>query len=257
MKNQEVAKESRLKVLELVYKAQTSHIGSLFSCADIFAVLFDKIDLGKDKFVLSAGWKAAMLYYHMWRKGLITQGELDSYCQPGSKWIGLSEPVHEFITIAGGSMGLGLPGAVGLALAKKIKKEPGIVYCLMSDGEQQIGTTWESAMIAAHHKLTNLVVIIDNNQLQAMGQVEDVLNIEPLATKWRTFGWQVQTTPGHDFDLLEEALTQPPLDMIQPRCIIADTVKGKGVSFMANDNQWHYRAPNKDEYEAAIKELNV
>src|SRR3990167_10249553 len=186
---EETAKKSRIKCLELVYKAQTSHIGSLFSCADIMAVLFEKIDLRNDKFVLSAGWKACMLYYHLWRKRKITNEELNSYCQPGSKFIGLTEPIIPEILFSGGSMGMGLPAAVGFALAKKLKKEEGKVYVIMSDGELAVGTTWESALIASHHQLDNLVVICDYNGWQAMGKTNEILNIEPLIDKWRAFGW--------------------------------------------------------------------
>src|SRR3990167_10363431 len=170
----QIAKDARLRVLDLIYGAQTSHIGSNFSCIDILAVLFEKIDLDKDKFVLSKGWVAASLYYFLWRKGRITEEELNSFCKEGSKFIGLAEPITPDIMIAGGSMGLGLPGAVGLALAKKIKKEEGKVYVLMSDGEMQSGTFWESILITRHHKLDNLVILVDYNGLQAMGETRDV-----------------------------------------------------------------------------------
>lgn len=249
----EIAKESRLKVLDLVYKAQTSHIGSLFSCADIFAVLFEKIDLDKDKFVLSAGWKAAMLYYHLWRKGRITQEELDSYCQPGSKWIGLAEPIHKDIQIAGGSMGYGLPGAVGLALAKKLKGEEGKVYCLMSDGELAIGTTWEAALIAAHHKLDNLVVVVDVNGFQAMGKTEGILK-----SFFPFDGWSGAVIDGHSFNEIEKAVTRNldwELHKDWPFAVIAKTIKGKGVSFMENSNLYHYKQLSQDEYERACEEL--
>lgn len=251
---EQIAKESRRKCLDLVYKAQTSHIGSLFSCADLVAVIFSKIDLDKDKFLLSAGWKACMLYFHLWKKGRITEDELSSYCQEGSKFIGLAEPITPDIKIAGGSMGLGLPGAVGLALSKKMKGEDGKVYCLMSDGEMQIGTTWESAMIASQYNLTNLVVITDYNGLQAMGEVKDILNIEPLGNKWRTFGWLVRECNGHDFDSIEDALNFPS-DISQPQAIIAKTVKGKGVSWMAGNNIFHYKQLSDDEYLRASEEL--
>lgn len=244
----EIAKESRLKVLDLVYKAQTSHIGSLFSCADIFAVLFEKIDLDKDKFVLSAGWKAAMLYYHLWRKGRITLEELDSYCQPGSKWIGLAEPIHKDIQIAGGSMGYGLPGAVGLALAKKLKGEEGKVYCLMSDGEVAIGTTWESLLIIKQHDLRNLVIIVDNNGFQAMGRVAEVLDSSmPCKYTW---------VDGHDFEELDRVLDKRWFVGSQvPHVVVAHTTKGKGVNFMENNNLYHYKQLSQDEYERACEEL--
>jgi transketolase len=250
MKYEQIAQDSRLKVLDLVYKAQSSHIGSLFSCADIFAVLFENIDLDKDKFVLSAGWKACMLYYHLWRKGRITLEELDSYCQPGSKFIGLAEPIHPDIQIAGGSMGFGLPGAVGIALAKKIKGEEGKVYCLMSDGEQAIGTTWESALIAAHHKLDNLVVIVDNNGFQAMGKTSKILDTPPDI--WHDLGWKWDMITGHDYMFIEKVILE---NSSRPKVIIAQTVKGKGVSFMENNNLYHYKNLSEEEYERAKTEL--
>ena len=248
----EIARQSRIKVLELIYKAQTSHIGSNFSCADIMAVLFEKIDLDKDRFVLSAGWKAAMLYYHLWRKGRITEEQLNSYCQPGSKFIGLAEPIHPDIPLAGGSMGLGLPGAVGLALAKKLKGEDGKVYVLMSDGELQIGTTWESIQIAAQHKLNNLTVLIDQNDFQAMGKTEDILK-----TYFPCGGhWDYSYPDGHDFTSLESSLRE---DWVRypekPRVITCKTTKGKGVNFMENNNLYHYKQLSSEEFSKALEEL--
>ena len=197
------AKEARLKVLDLIFNAQTSHIGSNFSCIDILTVLFDKIDLDKDKFILSAGWKAASLYYFLWKKGRITEEQLNSYCKDGSPFIGLAEPIHPDIPIAGGSMGLGFPMAVGLALAKKLKKEDGTIYVLMSDGELQCGTTWESALIAAHHNLSNLVVFVDNNGFQAMGRTDDI-----LSCGFPTKGLSAHAINGHDFLMIERAIRE-------------------------------------------------
>ena len=258
MTPEEIALDSRKTCLHLVYKAQTSHIGPLFSCAEIFASVFDRIDLDKDKFVLSAGWKACMLYYHLWRNGRITEEELNSYCQPGSKFIGLAEPIlPNLIPIAGGSMGIGLPGAVGLALAKKLKGEDGKVYCLMSDGEQAIGTTWESAAIASHHKLDNLVVLIDRNQFQAMGKTEDILAIEPLRRKWRAFNWETREIDGHSIPELQDALTYPKHYKNRPLVIICNTIKGKGWKRAENNNLYHYLHISDEDYKEAIKELNA
>ena len=257
MKNyKEIARETRIKVLDLIYKAQGSHIGSNFSCIDLLTVLFEKADLDKDKIILSKGWAAASLYYFLWRKGRITEEELDSYCQPGSKFIGLAEPIIPEIPAAGGSMGFGLPFGVGFALAKKIKKEKGKAYVLMSDGEMDCGTTWESALIGAHNKLDNLIAIVDANELQAMGKVKEILNIEPLKDKWQAFGWEVREINGHDFEEIEKALINPPLQAGKPVVIIARTIKGKGVSFLEGDNIWHYKAPSEEEYQRALKELN-
>lgn len=250
----EIAKTSRKVVLNMIYKAGTSHIGSNFGAADLFAVLFEKLNLDRDKFVLSCGWKAALLYFHLWKKGRITEDDLNSYCQEGSKWIGLAEPVHKDVPFAGGSMGMGFPASVGYALSKKLKGGEGTIYCFMSDGEQQIGTTWEAAMLASQHKLSNLVVIVDYNALQAMGSVKDILNLEPLADKWRAFGWCVTEIDGHDYDAIEEALAFP-TDNTQPQVIIANTVKGKGVSWMEGQNLWHYAQVKEEDYNKAMLEL--
>lgn len=247
----QIALEARKKVLTLIYEAQTSHLGSNFSCIDILATLFEQIDLDQDIFVLSKGWAAASLYYFLWKKGRITIDELNSYCKSGSKFIGLAEPVIPEIKIAGGSMGLGFPGAVGLAMAKKMKREKGTVYCLMSDGEMQIGTTWESAMIAAHYGLDNLVVIVDFNKLQAMGTTKDVLDLFPLTPKWLAFNWHPIPIDGHHYPSIDVALRTDSFG--KPKVIIADTIKGKGVPFMEGDNIWHYKAPEKEEYELAMK----
>lgn len=251
-----IANDSRKKVLELVYKAGTSHIGSLMGCADIIAVLFEKIDLDKDKFILSAGWKAAMLYYHLWRKGRITLKELNSYCQKGSKWIGLAEPVHKDIPFAGGSMCMGIAAGVGFALSKKLNNDNGKVVVLESDGALNGGITWEAAMIASHHHLNNLFVIVERNFLQAMGGTHDILEIEPLVDKWKAFGWEVRQVDGHYHEQIERALTYPPLYRNRPVVIIATTIKGRGVSFMENVNLWHYAKLEKSDYENALIELN-
>lgn len=249
----QIAKESRLKVLELVYKAQTSHIGSLFSCADIFAVLFEKMK-EEDRFVLSAGWKACMLYYHLWRKGKITTEQLDSYCQEGSEFIGLAEPIIPEISFAGGSMGFGLPASVGFAMAKKMSGEKGRVYCFMSDGEMDIGTTWESALIASHHKLDNLIVFVDYNGYQAMGKTSDVLDLAPLYSKFTSFGWTVLNVIGHDYEQIEKAID---VTAHKPLVIICNTIKGKGVKFMEKNNLYHYKQLSEDEFLDATEDIHA
>jgi transketolase len=260
-KYREIAREVRKTVLRLIYEAQTSHIGSNFSCIDLLTVLYDIADIDKDlkedrdRIVVSKGWVAAALYTFLARKGIIPEEDLETYCKDGSKYIGLAEPNVRGVEAAGGSMGFGLPFGVGFALAKKIKKEKGKTFVLMSDGEMDCcGTTWESALIAAHNKLDNLVAIIDFNGLQAMGKVEDILKIEPLKDKWQAFGWEVREINGHNFEEIEEALTSP---QSKPLAIIARTIKGKGVSFMEGDNIWHYKAPSEEEYQRALKELDA
>lgn len=274
---EEIALDARRKVLALIYKAQTSHIGSNFSCIDILTVLFEHINLDRDRFVLSKGWAAASLYYFLWRKGRLNEEDLNSFCQHRvcgrcdkieeavctdcsgtrtvqSPFIGLAEPVHSDIVIAGGSMGLGFPGAVGLALAKKIKGENGIVYCLMSDGEMHIGTTWEAALIASHHNLDNLVVIVDNNELCGMGETSAILDIRSITNKWREFRFEVDEIDGHNFDEIQKIISADTTNKM-PTAMIANTVKGKGVPFMERDNLWHYAQIKEDDYTKALQEL--
>lgn len=288
---EKIATDARIKVLELIFKAQTSHIGSNFSAIDIMTVLFDKADHEKDEVILSAGWKAAAWYYFLWKKGVITEEELNSFCQEikcekcegvgtimikdwdayriaenkkllgcngcratgkiQSPFIGLTEPMGRWgLKFAGGSMGYGLPAAVGFALAKKLKGEKGKVYCLMSDGEIQIGTTWESFLIARQYKLHNLVVIVDANAFQAMGKVDDILSVSfPLQ------GWEGISIDGHNFAEVEKSLEDLTGDKL-PKVIMANTTKGRGVSFMENNNLYHYKQLDYNEYTQALKELN-
>lgn len=246
------ALDARLKVLQMVYEGQTSHIGSNFSCIDLLTVLFDKIDVAKDKVVFSKGWVAASAYYFLAKVGILPEASLDLFCKEGSPLIGLVEPNVPGIEAAGGSMGYGLPFGVGFALAKKLNGDTGKIYVLMSDGEMAVGTTWESALIAAHHKLDNLVVIVDKNKLQAMGTTNEVLGIDPLYPKWVAFGWSVVNIEGHDFLDIQGALENTPH---KPTIIIANTVKGKGVSFMEDSNLYHYKNLTEEEYNDAKKEL--
>jgi len=256
-----IANEARKKVLEMVYKAQTSHVGSNFSCIDILSVLYSLANVDKDlkedrdRIVLSKGWGAAALYFFLAEKGIVPKEDLDTYCREGSEYIGLAEPLVRGVEAAGGSMGFGLPFSVGFALAKKIKKEKGKAFVVMSDGEMDCGTTWESALIASHHKLDNLAVIVDYNGLQAMGETNKILNIEPLKEKWEAFGWEVREINGHNFQEIEESLTNLPAVQGKPTIILAKTIKGKGVSFMEGENIYHYKPPSDEQYQQALKEL--
>lgn len=247
-----IATQARRKVLELIYRAQTSHLGSNFSAIDLMAVLFEKMDLDRDKFVLSAGWKAASLYYFLWKKGRITEEQLNSYCQEGSPFIGLAEPVHQDIPFAGGSMCMGIAAGVGFALAKKLKNEEGKVYVLESDGGLNGGITWEAVSIASQHHLNNLVILVDVNGLQAMGKTEDILNMQPIEKKFSSFGWHVHEIRGHNYKDIIDALM---CENEKPTAILAKTVKGKGWKRAQDNNVYHYKAPSEEEYKEAVKEL--
>ncbi|MEX2033260.1 MAG: transketolase [Candidatus Colwellbacteria bacterium] len=250
-----IATEARKKVIEMIFRAQSSHVGSNLSSIDILAVLFEKMDLEKDKFIASKGWVAASVYYFLAEKGVIPKEDLERYCQPNeTEYIGLVEPHHKFgLEFAGGSMGFGLPAGVGFALAKKLNNDSGKIHVLMSDGEMQIGTTWESILIAKQHQLSNLVAWIDNNRFQAMGPTKEILNVEPIDERVKSFGWAVQRIDGHNFEEIERAFNN--LSNDSPNLIVCDTIKGKGVSFMEGNNLYHYKNLSEKEYEEAMEEL--
>ena len=177
---------------------------------------------------------------------------IDKNCK---KCNGNGEYLENFIPFAGGSMGLGVAGAVGFALAKKLSNEKGKVYCLESDGGMNVGINWEALMIAAHHKLNNLVLIIEDNGFQAMGNTKDILKME-LDKKFKAFGWEVRKCDGHNYHEIECVLTWPSLYTDKPIVIIAKTTKGKGISFMENENKWHYLKVDEKDYQLALNELN-
>ena len=258
----EIACRARLKVLDMIYKAQTSHIGSNLSVIDILTVLYMGVaknldgDLrpDRDRIILSKGWAAASLYYFLAEKGIIPKGDLETYCMPGSKYIGLAEPTVRGVEAAGGAMGHGLPMGVGMALAAKRAGESWHTYVVMSDGEMQCGTTWECALLAAHHQLDNLTVIVDCNGWQAMGRIQDVLDTTVLSGKWEGFGWCVFVNiNGHHYETLLECLESGWQN--GPNVTLARTIKGKGVPEMEDKLGWHYWNIPEDVYLRAKEAL--
>lgn len=245
----EQAKAARRKVLEMVHRAGTSHIASNFSVIDIATVLYDVA--GKNDLIIwSKGWVAATIYYFLSLKGEIPAEDLEKF--PNEPYFGLAEPAVNGVHVAGGSMGHGLPVAVGMALGKKLAGEPGRVFCIMSDGEMNEGTTWESAAVAAHHKLDNLVVLIDANGWQAMGKTKDVLNFDPIPKHWRGFGWFAVSCNGHDHKIINHHLSRAPE---APFVIVCKTIKGKGVSFMEDHLLYHYKHVSDEAYKNALEQL--
>lgn len=258
-----IATRARRRVLDMVFKAQTSHIGSNFSSIDLLAVLYmgvvknldESFRHDRDRVIASKGWIAASMYHFLAEKGVVPEKDLETYCMPDSPYIGLAEPTVRGIEAAGGAMGHGLPMGTGMALGAKRANESWHTYVLMSDGEMDCGTTWESAMIASHHKLDNLTVIIDYNKWQALGRTNDVLQIEPLKDKWVSFGWEVLEIDGHDYTAIEKALRHKREG--SPLAIIAHTVKGKGVKEFEDKLVWHYKNIPEDVYKKALKELEI
>lgn len=250
-KYKELAKQTRREVLKLIHKGQTSHIASCFSLTDIAVVLYE--NLQKDDLVIwSKGWAAALHYVLEIRRGNLDR-ETVFNTFPNAPYLGLLEKSCPTVITAGGSVGHGLPVAVGMALARKRAGEPGKIYCLMSDGELNEGSTWEAVMLAAHHKLDNLVAIIDKNGWQAMGKTEDVIDLEPIDYKWQAFGWGVETINGHNHDEIEEALAMR--GSLMPCVIVANTIKGEGLSFTRNHLTYHYKHIDDADFKRGMEEL--
>jgi len=262
-----LAKKIRAHALRMVHRASASHIGGCFSVADILAVLYSsilKVDPNnplwplRDRFILSKGHACAAHYAVLAEKGFIPLDWLSTYGQNGGRLFSHSS-CHGIpgMEVSTGSLGHGLSIGCGMALAGQRDTNKFRVFTLLSDGECNEGSTWEAVMFASHHKLANLVAIVDQNKLQAFGYTDDVLNLNPLSEKWRTFGWAVQEIDGHNFREIEKALLSVPFDVGQPSCIIAPTIKGNGVSFMENQLAWHYKSPNDEQLQQALAELDV
>lgn len=248
----ELARQARLKVLQMVHDGQTCHIASNLSVIDLATVLYENLQ-PNDEVVWSKGWAAASIYYFLHKQGKITDADLASF--PQAPFLSLAETTVPGVHVSGGSMGHGLPVAVGMALAKKRAGEKGKVYCIISDGEMNEGTTWEAAMVAAHHKLDNLCVIVDKNNWQAMGRTSEVLDLGDLELKWHAFNFVSVAINGHDYDVIELEIRHSFPD--KPKCIIANTIKGKGVSFMEDSLEYHYKYVDDSDYQRAVHELET
>jgi transketolase len=259
-----IATRIRLRDLEMVYEAKAGHIGGDMSAIDILTTLYFEVlrynaakplAPERDRFVLSKGHCAGALYVTLAEAGFIPQEELATFLKPESRLNGhpnrTKVPGVETNT---GPLGHGLPIAVGMAKAAKISKAAWRTYVLTGDGELQEGSNWEAAMAAAQFKLDNLTLVIDRNRLQQGARTEATNALEPLADKWRAFGWLVKEVNGHDYGELVAALSSDATGG-QPLCIIAHTIKGQGISFMCDKVEWHHKVPSAAEYELARREL--
>lgn len=254
----------RLKTLEIIYKSKSSHIGSCFSCADIIAVLYHYIlkfnsknpKLStRDRFILSKGHAAAILYSALALKNFFSIKSLDKYGQNNSKYMAHVSHRVDGVEFSTGSLGHGLPFAVGKAYIAKLNKKKFRIFTLISDGELNEGSNWEAIMFASHHNLNNLVVILDYNKLQSLTTNEETLKLEPLKEKLLAFDWNVKEIDGHNHLDIKKTLLKRESSNQAPLFVIANTIKGKGVTFMENKVEWHYKSPTKLEYEAAQIEL--
>jgi transketolase len=254
----------RRDVLRMTSRAGSSHVGSNFSIVELLAVLYSRFLRvrpdqpawpDRDRFILSKGHACAVLYSVLAERKFFPREWLDSFYLDGARLAGHATSGVPGIEVSTGSLGHGLSIATGMALVAKRDAHAYRTICLLSDGECDEGSTWEPVLFAAQHRLDGLVAIVDFNKIQSLGTVEEVLALEPFADKWRAFGWAVEEIDGHDVHAIGDVLSRLPLQREKPTCIIAHTVKGKGVSFMEDRLLWHYRCPRGDELHDAVAEL--
>lgn len=258
----------RARIIKTSHLAGIPHLGSCLSCIDILTVLYFAVlridtqaprDPNRDRFILSKGHGAPALFQVLALRGFFPESLLDDYGVDGGIFAEHPPtPQHlPSIEAATGSLGHGLPMALGMALAGRIQRRDYKVYAVLSDGECNEGSVWEAAMLAAAQKVSNLCIIIDFNKWQATGRSCEVMSLDPLVEKWKAFGWDTHEIDGHDMGALLNTLETFPARSGKPTAIIAHTIKGKGVSFMEDDNNWHYRIPSVEELAAAEDELGL
>jgi transketolase len=255
----------RRKILEIIKHAGAGHTGGGLSCIDILNVLYNRIlrvapatfcDPRRDRYIQSKGHCVEALYVVLADQGFFPASALSTLCRYQSHFVGHPTRKVPGVEQNTGALGHGLSLAVGTALASKLDKLGNRVFTLLGDGELAEGSNWEAAMTAAHYELDNLVAIVDRNTLQISGRTRDVCNSEPLADKFAAFGWSVSIVDGHDLQALSTALAAPALAR-KPTAVLADTVKGRGVSFMEDVAKWHHGVPNDQEYEQALGEIDM
>lgn len=257
-----MARQIRRVILEQSKRANVGHIGSALSVADIIAALYggvllgrDPKDPGRDRFVLGKGHAMLAVHAALFLKGWLSQEELNTYCGDGSRLGVHPEYGLPGVDFASGSLGQGLSLAGGAALAARLQRSPRRAFALLSDAECNEGSVWEAVMFAAHHKLANLIAIVDLNGQQALGYTDQVLSLRPMAERWRAFGWDVHEVDGHDVAALQETLAALDTAAGPPHALIARTTFGKGVSYMEGQIKWHYWPMSDAECRQALKEI--
>lgn len=261
----DLGKRIRIQALKMVHRAKASHIGSALSIADIVAVLYGQVlrlnpnqpnSLLRDRFILSKGHACVAIYAALAETGFFHKDDLLKYGEDYSPLMNHISHQVSGVDFSTGSLGHGLPFGVGKALAAKRQRQDWHTYVLLGDGELAEGSNWEAMMFAAHHGLDNLVAIVDYNKLQSLTTVEKTLRIEPLADKFRAFGWAVQEVDGHNHDAIRNKLDKKVWEPGKPSFLIAHTIKGKGVSFMENSVDWHYKSPSAELLVKALEEIS-
>jgi transketolase len=261
-----MALEIRRHAVRMANGGASSHVGSVLSCADALAVLYSsvlRLDPAnptwedRDRFILSKGHAASGIYAALALRGFLDPSVLETYYQDGSLLGGhVSHTGIAGVEASTGSLGHGLSIGAGMAYAATLQGKTWRTFVMLSDGECDEGSTWEAVLFAAHHRLDNFVAIVDYNKIQSLASVSETLELEPFADKWRAFGWSVAQIDGHDHDAMRSAFVAIPAAG-KPSCVILDTIKGKGVSFMEGAVLWHYRSPQKEEFARALAELGV
>ena len=260
------AKEIRRDILNMIYRANAPHIGSSFSIVEMLVALYfrclsispDRVqDENRDIFILSKGHGCPALYSTLAHRGFFSPDILNGFgIDGGTLELHPTRDIERGIEVSTGSLGHGLSIGAGMALGAKYDRSERTVFTLLSDGELNEGSVWEAALFASHRNLDNLIVIVDYNKIQALGRTEDVASLDPLAEKWRSFGWEAEEIDGHNFEQIISTLERAPFQQRKPSVVITHTVKGKGVSFMENEILWHYRCPDEVEYNRALQELS-
>jgi len=258
------SKEIRKQILSMIVSAHASHIGSAYSIVELLVYLYERVlkinpknplDPNRDRFILSKGWGVSALYSVLQKKGFFEKEMLDQYCKDGSKMIGITTrngvPGVEATT---GSAGHGLPIGLGIAKALKLQKRKSRVFIIIGDGELNEGSNWEAMLIGAQHRLDNVIVIVDCNKWQGFGKTSEVLELEPLVEKWKSFNWYVEEVDGHNFGQIDKAIQSCLKIKNKPKVIIAHTIKGKGFSVIEDKNEYHYQTPKENELKIARKE---
>jgi transketolase len=265
LESQNLACRMRVQALQMVQRAKASHIGSALSICDIVAVLYGQVlrldpkqpdAPNRDRFILSKGHACVAVYAALAETGFFPRDDLHKYGQDHSVLMNHISHKVAGVEFSTGSLGHGLPFGTGKALAANRRKQDWRTFVLLSDGELGEGSNWEAMMFAAHHQLDSLVAIIDYNKLQSLTTVDKTLRVEPLADKARAFGWAVREVDGHNHTELTEALGSAPWEPGKPSFLIAHTTKGKGISFMENSVDWHYKSPSAEQLAQALEELN-
>jgi len=263
-KSETLAIQLRKDLLKMLNRANASHTGGCLSCLDMVSVLYQEIlrikpnkpkAANRDRFILSKGHTGAVVFATLANKGFFPKSWLDTFCENESKIPGhIDNHIVPGVELSTGSLGHGLSVGIGMAMSLRYRKIKANVFVLLSDGEMNTGSTWEGVMFASHHKLNNTIAIVDKNKIQSFGRTEDIIDLDPLGRKWKSFGWKVYEVDGHNHKQLKETFLKAKKSKTRPVVIICDTIKGKGLNDMEDKLISHYRPPTDEEVKQVMEE---